>query len=190
MFEQPGEVTVLLDALRNGHRDAEPRLFELVYSDLERLARGYLRNERPDHTFHASDLVHETYIRIAGVEGLCQNRAQFFGLAAQAMRRILVDHARAHRAGKRGEGRRKIPLDEALFEPAAGNENLLEVDEVLRRLAINDPLLARIVELRYFVGLSVTEIAAVFGVSDKTIKRLWKLAKSWLREELSSLELK
>jgi RNA polymerase sigma-70 factor (ECF subfamily) len=190
MPEQPGDVTVLLDALRNGQQDAEPRLFELVYADLERLARAYLKKERPDHTFNATDLVHETYLRIAGMESGCQNRMQFFGFAAQAMRRILVDHARAHRAGKRGEGRRKIPLDEALFEPAAGNENLLEVDEVLQRLAIKDPALARLVELRYFVGLSVKDIAVIFKVSDKTVKRAWQLAKSWLREELSLQEQK
>jgi RNA polymerase sigma factor (TIGR02999 family) len=190
MPEERGEVTVLLDALRKGHREAEPRLFEVVYADLERLARGYLRKERPDHTLHATDLVHEAYLRIAGAEAACQNRAQFFGLAAQAMRRILVDHARAHRAGKRGEGRRKIPLDEALFKPAAGNENLIEVDEVLQRLALNDPALARLVELRYFVGLSVKEIAAIFKVSERTVKRAWQLAKCWLRQELSAQDRK
>jgi RNA polymerase sigma factor (TIGR02999 family) len=185
MPEDRGEVTVLLDALRGGRPEAESRLFTLVYGRLKQLARGYLRKERPDHSLHATDLVHEAYLRMAGAEGECRDRTHFFSVAAQAMRRILVDHARAHLAAKRGEGIRNVPLDDALFLSAAQSDHLLEIDEALKKLAAIDPRQARIVELRFFAGLSVEETAEIFNCSDRTIKREWRVAQAWLRRELS-----
>jgi RNA polymerase sigma factor (TIGR02999 family) len=181
-----GEVTILLDALRGGDRGVESRLLTLVYGELKRLAGSYLRHERPDHTLQATDLVHEAYLRMAGADATWQNRAHFFGAAAQVMRRILVDHARARGAQKRGDGRRKVSLDEALLLAAAESEHLIELDAALERLAALDPQQARIVELRFFAGLSIDEAAEVLGRSARTVNREWRIAKAWLQRELSS----
>ncbi len=131
MSSERGEVTVLLDALRGGEQDAEARLLTLVYAELKRLASRYLRKERPDHTLQATDLVHEAYLRMVEAESRLQNRAHFFGVAAQAMRRVLIDHARAHRSQKRGDGRIKVSFDEALLLSAAESDELVELDEAL-----------------------------------------------------------
>jgi len=183
-----GEVTVLLDALRNGHPDAEERLLSLVYGELKRLARGHLRGERSGHTLAATDLVHEVYLRLAGAGVDWRNRAHFFRVAAQAMRRILVDHARAHCAHKRGDGRASVPFSEAVFVAADQGEYLVELDEALQRLTIIDPRQERIVELRFFAGLSIEETAEVLHCSPRTVKREWRFAQAWLRRELSGGE--
>jgi RNA polymerase sigma factor (TIGR02999 family) len=154
---------------------------------LRRLARDYLRRERPDHTLQPTALVNEAYLRIVDQRRVSlQNRAQFFGLAAQLMRHILVDHARARAAEKRGGGQPRLSLDEArvvIEDRAAG---VVALDEALQRLAALDPRKGRIVEMRFFGGLSVEETASALGVSDKTVMRDWRIAKIWLHRELSA----
>src|SRR5262249_26342406 len=149
----------LLEELRGGQPDAESRLLSLVYSELKRLARSYLRRERPDHTLGVTDLVHEVYLRLAGTDQDWKNRAHFFAVAAQAMRRVLVDHARVHRAKKRGSGKTNLSLDDALLLTPEKCEYLLEVDEALEKLRTVDIRQARVVELRFFGDLSVEEAA-------------------------------
>ena len=183
-----GEVTVLLDALRNGGADAESRLIGLVYTELRRLARSYLRRERPDHTLQSIDLVHEAYLRMAGESTPWQNRAHFFGIAAQAMRRILVDHARARCTNKRGDGRRRVLLDDAMLLSEAEPDHLLDVHAALDGLAEIDPRQARLVELRFFAGLSIEETAAALGCSARTVSGEWRLAQAWLRRRLAALD--
>jgi RNA polymerase sigma factor (TIGR02999 family) len=181
-----GEVTARLDEWRAGGSDAESRLYSLVYGRLKQLARGYLRRERPDHTLQVTDLVHEAYLRVAEAEKGCGDRAHFFGVAAQAMRRILVDYARAHRAKKRGDGMKRERLGEDLFVSAAQQpEDVLEIHDALQKLARVDERQARIVELRYFAGLSIDETAEALACSDRTVKRDWRMAQAWLRRELS-----
>ncbi|HEV3198914.1 MAG TPA: sigma-70 family RNA polymerase sigma factor [Bryobacteraceae bacterium] len=186
MSASPGEVTRLLIAMQDGQRDAEPRLLTLVYDELRKLAASYLRRERPDHTLQATALVHEAYLRLADQHATWQNRAHFFGVAAQVMRRILVDHARACHAGKRGSGQAKISLDEALVLSHAESQELLDLDEALSRLAEFDGRLARVVELRFFAGLSVQETAEVVGCATRTVNRDWRTAQAWLRRELGA----
>lgn len=186
MTEQSGDVTILLRALRRGERDLEPRLLEAIYGELKRLARAYLRRERPDHSMHATDLVHEAYLRLAGDTAEWQDRAHFFGVAAQAMRRILVDHARAHRAQKRGGGGEPLPLDEALSLSTTETDHLVELDEALDRLMAIDARQGRIVELRFFAGMSVDETAEVLGCGARTVNREWRVAQAWLRREMSA----
>lgn len=188
MAEERGDVTALLDELRRGEPDAESRLLSLVYLRLKRLAQIYLRKERSDHTLHPTDLVHEVYLRMTGARTDCQDRAHFFRVAAQAMRRILVDHARAHHAQKRGDGHDRIPFDDAILVSADSFEQVIEVDEALERLSLIDPRQAHIAELRYFAELSVEETAKALGCSDRTIKREWRIARAWLRRELSRRE--
>ena len=181
-----GEVTILLEELRSGQQDAEPRLLSLVYLELKRLARSYLRRERPDHSLAVTELVHEVYLRLAGTDQNWKNRAHFFAVAAQAMRRVLVDHARAHRAKKRGSGKANLSLDEGVFLTPERCEYLLEVDEALEKLRTIDPRQARVVELRFFGDLSIEEAAEVLHCSTRTVKRDWRFAQAWLRRALST----
>jgi len=182
-----GEITQLLIQVTQGNHEAESRLIPLIYDELRRLARHYMRQERPDHTLQATALVHEAYLRLTRQKDAnWQNRAHFFGVAAQLMRHILVDHARAHRAGKRGGHEQKVSLDEALAFTEDNSERVLAIDEALARLAERDPRLGRIVELRFFAGLTEEEVAEVLGVSPRTVKRDWQVAKAWLRGALSS----
>ena len=182
----PGEVTNLLIELKNGNRDAESRLMPLVYGELRRLAGLYMRGERPGHTLQATALVHEAYLRLVGHEDVdWQNRAHFFGVAANLMRRILVDHARAKQAKKRGGGDQKVSLDQAVLVRPEAPEQFLALDEALERLAKRDPRQARIVELRYFGGLSEEEAAEVLEVSVRTVKRDWSVARAWLYQQLN-----
>ena len=178
-------VTGLLGALRKGEPGAESRLLTLVYAELKRLARRHLRRERRDHTLQATDLVHEAYLRLMGDEPSWHNRAHFYGAAAQAMRRILVDYARAHRAQRRGGGQPIIPLDDAVYLSAVESQRLIEIDQALERLALLDPRQSRIVELRFFTGLSIEETAKVVGCAARTVNREWRLAQAWLRRELA-----
>ena len=184
MFEL-GEVTALLGAWRNGHGDALEKLIPIVYEDLRRVAARQMRAERSGHTLQTTALVHEAFLRITREQDRTwQNRAHFFAVAAQIMRNLLVDHARKAARSKRGGGVANISLTEAAALISTNPETLLAVDEALRRLAEAAPRASRIVELRYFVGLSVEEVARIMDVSEKTVQREWNTAKAWLRAEL------
>lgn len=185
MTNKCGEVTAQLRARQAGESDAESRLYTLVYGRLKQLARGYLRMECPDHTLQTTDLVHEAYLRMSETETACQDRAHFFRLAAQAMRRILVDHARKRRAEKRGGGAIRVTFDESLLDLVAQPEKLIEIDEALQRLARHDARAGCIVELRFFAGLTNDETAQALNISARTVLRNWKYAKAWLSRELS-----
>ena len=188
-MSQPGEVTALLTAWRDGNRDALERLIPIVYEDLHRVAARYMRSEQPGHTLQATALVHEAFIRLTKEQDRTwENRAHFFAVAAQIMRNLLVDHARAATRAKRGGGAVPLSLDEAPALTSAEPEVMLALDEALRRLAEIDPRASRIVELRYFVGLSNEEVAGVMGTSSKTVTRDWHTAKAWLRAELRRRE--
>jgi RNA polymerase sigma-70 factor (ECF subfamily) len=175
------EVTRLLVRLTDGDGGALEELLPLVYAELRRLAAGYLRRERPGHTLQPTALVNEAYLRLVDQSQVrWQNRAHFMGVAAQMMRRILVDHARGQRAEKRGGDFQKLSLDENIDVSGERAEELVALDEALERLAELDPQKSRIVELRFFGGLSVEETAEVIGVSAPTVKRQWRMAKAWL----------
>ncbi len=179
------DVTQLLSALTRGDEEAGEKLIPLVYVELRRLARSYMRRERTDHTLQATALVHEAYLKLVEQRSAnWQSRAHFFGVAAHVMRRILIDHARGHLRQKRGGEFEKVVLDEGLVFSPAQSVELLAVDEALERLAKLDERQARVVELRFFGGLSVEEAAAVLGISPKTVKRDWSIAKAWLHAEL------
>ena len=184
-MEKPGQVTVLLNAAGAGAPDAPGKLLEAVYDDLRRLAGAYLQNERNAQTLQATALVHEAYLRLVDWQNVSwQNRAQFFAVAAQVMRRILVDHARGKRAQKRDFGQ-KVAFDEAVSFSAAKEVDLLALDEALLTLERVDARQARIVELRFFGGLSLKETAHVLNTSETTVKREWTFAKAWFQRELT-----
>jgi len=178
-------ISGLLDDLRHGDPEAFPKLIPVVYSELRRLAARYLKREKPDHSLQTTDLVHEAYLRLAGrEEKKWQNRAHFFAIAAGAMRGILVDHARARKALKRGGANTRIQLDEPPPVAMTDHDDLLVLDKALSQLAKIDPRQSRIVELRYFAGMSVAEVAVVLGTSERTVLRNWKVAKAWLYAEV------
>jgi RNA polymerase sigma-70 factor, ECF subfamily len=181
----PGEVTRILHAWGSGDQHAVDKLMPLVYGELRRLARQYMRRERPGHTLQPTALVHEAYLRLVDQHAVkWQNRAHFFGVAAQLMRRILVDYARRHQAAKRGGAVFKVSLDEAFAATEQRSEDVVGLDEALNRLAAMDPRQERVVELRLFSGLTVEETAEVLHVSPATVKREWTTAKAWLSREL------
>jgi RNA polymerase sigma factor (TIGR02999 family) len=183
----PRDVTALLADWSRGNRNALNQLLPLVYAELRRVAARQLRRERADHTLQPTALVHEVFIRLVDQRQVdWQNRTHFFGVAAQVMRRILVDHARRHGARKRGEGVRCVSIDEAKDVAASNGMPVLALDEALDRLEIVDAELARIVELRAFAGLTIEEAARVLSVSPSTAKRDWRTAKAWLTRELGS----
>lgn len=185
MDHSPHDVTRLLQDWSEGDAEAAERLMPLVYDELRRLARSYLRRERTDHTLQPTALVNEAYLKLIGQTRVnWQNRSHFFGIAAQVMRRVLVDHARAHASEKRGGPQRKLSLDEANVPAGERASELLALDEALRNLSEVFPRKGRVVELRFFGGLSVEETAATLGVSDKTVMREWESAKLWLYREL------
>lgn len=180
------DVTELLTAWSNGNQAARDQLMSVVYDELHRLARRYMRRESPDHTLQTSALLNEAFLRLVDQKNVhWQNRAHFFGIAAQMMRRILVDYARGRNYEKRGGGARALSLDEALIVSDARNEEVVNVHEALERLTEFDARKGQIVELRFFGGLSIEETAEVLGVSPGTVMRDWTLAKAWLRRELS-----
>jgi RNA polymerase sigma-70 factor, ECF subfamily len=179
------DVSQLLFAWSRGDADALTRLMPLVYDELRRLAGSYLRRERADHTLQPTALVHEAFLKLVGQELNLQNRAHFFGVAAQVMRCILVDHARGHDAAKRGSGVQPFALEEVVDTPDTSQVDVLALDEALNDLTRLDPQQARIVELRYFGGLTIEETAEVLGLSPATVKREWRLARTWLHRELS-----
>ena len=183
----PPDVTALIGDWSRGNRAALNQLLPLIYAELRRVAARQLRNERADHTLQPTALVHEVYIRLVDQrQGDWQNRAHFFGVAAQVMRRILVDHARRHDASKRGDGVRCVSIDEARDVAASNEIPIIALDQALDRLGRVDSDLARIVELRAFGGLTVEEAAHVLSVSPSTAKRDWRTAKAWLNRELAS----
>ena len=180
------DVTLILQEWSDGDTGAPERLMPLVYAELRRLARDYLRRERPAHTLQPTALVHEAYLRLVDQTRLTwQNRAHFYGVAAQMMRRILVDHARTRGAQKRGGPAQQLSLDEARFSPEERPADLVALDEALKALAETDERKARVVELRFFAGLNMEETAEVLKVSEKTVRRDWQMAKLWLHRELA-----
>jgi RNA polymerase sigma-70 factor, ECF subfamily len=173
--------TALLKRVAQGDPQAAPALMPLVYAELRRLAGGYMRRERPDHTLQPTALVHEAYLKLIEQRQTdWQSRSHFFAIAAQVMRRILLDHARGHVRLKRGGPQGKLTLHEAIIGPEGQSAELLALDESLTELARLDPRQSRIVEMRFFGGLSVEETAEVLGISPKTVKRDWAVARAWL----------
>jgi RNA polymerase sigma factor (TIGR02999 family) len=186
-MDQPDQqdVTILLAGLKKGDNEAASKLIPIVYDELRRLAGGYMRRERSDHTLQATALVHEAYLKLVEQRSVdWQSRAHFFGIAAQVMRRILVDHARGHLREKRGAGERTVPIDEALVFAPEQSLELVKLDEALQRLTKLDARQGKIVELRFFGGLTVEQTAELLGISPKTVKRDWSVAKAWLYSEV------
>ena len=182
------DVTALLVAWGQGDREADSRLMAAVYDDLRRVARRRLRTERADHSLVPTALVHEAYVRLVDLRRMrWQNRAQFFAIAARLMRRILVDHARAHVAAKRGGIAWKVPLSDDVGTTMPRDVDLLDLDAALERLATLDPALGDLVVLRFFGGLTVEETADVLARSPATVKRDWTRARAWLFRELRAL---
>jgi RNA polymerase sigma factor (TIGR02999 family) len=178
-------VTQVLIDWNNGDQAAAERLMPLVYDELRQIARGYLQRERSDHTLQATGLVHEAYLRLVDQSVTSwQSRAHFFGVAARAMRRVLVDHARRHRAEKRGGTWEKVEFDEAIAAGLPRSVDLIALDDALQNLARVDLRQSQIVELRFFGGLTTEETAEVLDVSPRTIKREWRRAKAWLHREI------
>jgi RNA polymerase sigma factor (TIGR02999 family) len=181
------DVSQLLVDLNRGDQDALAKLIPLVYDELRALADSYMRRERSSHTLQPTALVHEAFLRLVDEELHLENRAHFFGVAAQAMRQILVEHARARHALKRGGEAQKLSLDEAMDQPEEREVDLMALDDALNDLARFDPRQARIVELRYFAGLTIEETARLLGISPAMVKREWNLARAWLHREISSV---
>ena len=188
---QSSRVTQLLEKFEPGDRHAAEQLFAEVYGELRSLAARYLRRERKDHTLQPTALVHEAYLKLVGQTGVdWQGRAHFLAIAAQAMREILVDHARRHHAAKRGGNRHRIALDENLVVATQstgcpGREvDLLALEEALTKLAKLDPCQAKMIELRFFGGLDIAQVAKVMGMSKRSVEREWTMVRAWLRREL------
>lgn len=181
----PSRVSALLEAARAGKAEALEALLPLVYDELRRVARAYLRRERPGQTLQATALVHEAYLRLLREQHVAwENRAHFCAIAANSMRQILVERARARNAAKRGGAWARLTLDEGLVAADNPGVDVEALDQALARLAARDPDQARLVELRYFGGLTIEETANVLGVSPATVKRSWMVARAWLKKEL------
>jgi len=179
------DVTQILDRLSQGSSTAPDELLPLVYDDLRNLAHAYFNNEKSDHTLQATALVHEAYIRLVNWENVSwQNRAHFFAVAAEVMRNVLIDHARKRNAQKRFGGQR-ILLDDAVSLPHENGLDVLHLEEALSSLESIDPRQARIVELRFFGGLSIEETAYIMNISETTVRREWTFAKAWFQRELT-----
>lgn len=181
----PGQVTQLLERWGRGDQSALDELTPLVYNELLNVADAYLRRERPDHTLQATALVNEAYLRLIGQKhGRWQGRKHFFGIAARLMRQVLVEHARKHKAEKRGGGRVAVTLEQFAEVSSTPDVDILAVHEALERLALFDAQQAQVVELRFFGGLSIDETAEMLGVGHATVEREWTMARAWLRNEL------
>jgi RNA polymerase sigma factor (TIGR02999 family) len=180
------DVTELLIRWRNGDKRALDQMLPLVYDELRRLARRHLRGEQPGHTLQSTALVHEAFLRMMDQNAQWQNRAHFFGIAAQMMRRVLVDHARSRGAAKRGEGVRKVTLDAGIAAPGARGVDVQALDEALSNLGKLDPRQEKIIELRFFAGLSIEDTSEVMQLSPATVKREWATARAWLYRELTA----
>jgi RNA polymerase sigma factor (TIGR02999 family) len=185
--ETSGQVTELLVRWRGGDQQALDTLMPLVYNELRQLAQHYLRRERPDHTLQSTALVHEAYVRLVGQDSPpWQSRAHFFGIAARLMRQILVEHARAHLAAKRGGHTFKLTLEDAGNLPQPADVDLVALDDALRKLSAQDVRQSRIVELRFFAGLTIEDTAEVLEISPATVAREWTIARAWLYREIAS----
>jgi RNA polymerase sigma factor (TIGR02999 family) len=183
---EPAEITQLLNAYARGDQSAFGRVVPLVYNELRRIARNHLRRAQRGATLDTTGLVHEAYLKLAGQQGTkLENRGHFLAVSACAMRQVIIDHARARAADKRGGGIQPLPLDEALVAGKQQAEWLLDLNRVLERLGERDERLARTVECRFFAGLSEEETAEALGVSLRTAQRNWKRARAWIRAELS-----
>jgi RNA polymerase sigma-70 factor (ECF subfamily) len=181
-------ITEILATLGSTDQQGLDSLIPLVYDELRRLAHFHLNRERPDHTLQSTALVNEAYLRLAGQQDLrIQNRAHFFAIASQLMRQILVDYARRHRAGKRGAGITMLSLDRPVALPQTRSVDVVALDDALNQLARLDPQQSRIVEMRFFGGLSIEETASVLGISPATVKRDWATARVWLHREIKGL---
>ena len=180
------EVTQLLLGWRDGDRKALDALLPLVYKELRRLAHFQLRNERPDHTLQSAALVNEAYLRLVGASPpMWESRTHFFAIAAQLMRQILVDYARRHRAAKRGGSVCKVSVEEAMMAPQEKDVDVIALNDALEELARIDPRQSRVVELRFFAGLSLAEISAALEIAPATVQRDWTAARAWLHREIS-----
>lgn len=186
--QAPSEITQMLIELTDGNQEVVNHILPHIYDELKRLASSYLRRERSDHTLQPTALVHEAYMKLVDQKRVqWQNRAHFFGIAAQVMRRILMDHARKHQADKRGGEAEKLPIEEEILVVSHDRSaELVALDDALHTLASMDEQKAKIVELRYFGGLSIEETAEVMGVSVPTINRQWRMAKAWLYSQLAA----
>lgn len=182
---EQNDITERLEKRRQDAREALDQLMPLVYEELKRVASRRLRGERRGHTLVTTDLVHEAYLKLAGLDRIrWERRAQFFALAAGAMRRVLVDHAVRMKTQKRGGGRRKVPLDQVTLPADYGTPDLLVLDAALERLAARNERQCRVVECRYFAGMNIEETAEALATSPATVKRDWTVARAWLHREL------
>jgi RNA polymerase sigma-70 factor, ECF subfamily len=189
MPSHPDEVSALLCSVAKGDRDATSLLLPIVYAELRRLAAHYMQGERPGQTIQPTELVHEAYLRLVGRERVeWEGRAHFFAMAATSMRRILVDRARKKKAEKHGGGRKRMQLDDALVFSRERSKELIALDEALTRLERVSPRQSRIVELKFFGGLQIEEIAEIEAVSPTTVKQDWAVARAWLHHELVEVE--
>ncbi len=189
MSTDDGQVTLLLRAMKNGDQSAAEKLLPLVYKELHRLAKSYMRRERPDHTLQPTALIHEAYLRLAHDNVDWQSHQHFIGVAANVMRRVLVDYARAHNAEMRGGGLERVELEEGLAISKERSGEVIALHDALNSLEALNPRRAKVVELRYFGGLSVEEIAAVLEMSPRSVKRDWALARPWLFKEIQKSTL-
>jgi RNA polymerase sigma factor (TIGR02999 family) len=185
MDPSPGEVTRLLKAMHDGDSDAAGNLLPLVYAELHRIAAAYMRRERDGHTLQATALINEAYMRLVGEDIDWNNRAHFIGLAAHVMRRVLVDYARQHNAERRAGGLKRVEMEDNLAISPERLDEVLFLDEAMAKLAAVNPRQARVVELRYFGGLSVEQIAQILNVAPRSVKRDWALARIFLFRELN-----
>lgn len=184
----PGRVTRLLQSWSDGDRQALEELSGLVYADLHRLAESYLRRERPGHTLQPTALIHESFLRLlSGAPKDWEGKAHFYGIAARVMRQVLVEHARRHRAGKRGGSAVRVSLDEGIAAAPGRVVDFEDLDEALEDLGRLDERQARVVELRFFAGLGIEETAAALGLSPATVKREWATARAWLHRRLGEV---
>ncbi len=187
MENAPGEVTHLLFELKQGNRRAEDRLIPLVYKELRRIAANHLRREDSDHTLQPTALVHEAYLRLTRMQEIdWQSRSHFFAVSATLMRRILVDHARAQQARKRGDGLDAVSFNDAIFFSPERPADVIALDEALEELALIAPRPAHIVEMRFFAGMTEEEIGNVHDITARTVKRDWRFAKNWLYNRLAT----
>jgi RNA polymerase sigma-70 factor, ECF subfamily len=187
MCAADGEVTLLLKAMKNGDESASEKLLPLVYSELHRLAKSYMRRERPDHTLQPTALINEAYLRLARDNVDWQSRQHFIGVAANVMRRLLVDHARAHNAQRRLGGADRVELGEGLLVSIERSAEVLALHDALTGLEAVDPRQAKVVEMRYFGGFSVAEIGEILEMSPRTVKRHWALARIWLLKQMNKV---
>jgi RNA polymerase sigma-70 factor, ECF subfamily len=185
MCPEDGEVTLLLRAMKSGDQTAIEKLLPLVYQELHRLAKAYMRRERPDHTLQPTALINEAYLRLAGDTTDWQNHSHFIAIAANVMRRVLVDHARMHNAGIRGGDFQRVEFEEGIAISSERSAELLALDDALDELEKVSPRQAKVVELRYFAGLSVDEIGAILKIAPRSIQRDWASARVWLFERMT-----